>query len=225
MGILLEARGAAFGYRGRAVISDIHLALRSGELIGIAGPNGAGKSTLFRGLLGLIPPLRGSLERHARAIGYVPQNEVLDALYPLSALEVVCMGSFTRLKGLRRVSSADRELARACLVRVELPDVGSKPYASLSGGQRQRVLIARALMIRPDLMLLDEPTSGVDDRAAQIILGLLANLATEEGVGVAIVSHQLDLLRSHCSQVAWVADGTVRVGAPATILAPIGGSL
>ena len=212
MTVLLEAKDFSFGYRGVPVVSGKNLTMEAGQVLGIAGPNGSGKSTLFRGLLGLIPPIKGQVIRNTRAIGYVPQKEVLDGLYPLSASEVVQMGAFGKLSGLRRLGSEDKALAQECLQRVDLPEVGRQAYASLSGGQRQRVLLARALMVRPRLMMLDEPTSGVDALAAGVILELILRLAQEQDMAVAIVSHHLEDLRHAATIGVWVSDGQAQIG-------------
>jgi len=209
---ILEARNFSFGYGGIPVVSGEKLTMFPGQVLGIAGPNGSGKSTLFRGLLGLIPALQGQVVRHTQAIGYVPQKEVLDELYPFSAAEVVQMGAFGSLSGLRRLNREQKDLAQACLERVHLADVGKKAYASLSGGQRQRVLLARALMVRPKLMMLDEPTSGVDAAAAEVIMDLILHLAKEEDLAVAIVSHRLQDLQRAASVGVWVNEGRAQVG-------------
>jgi manganese/iron transport system ATP-binding protein len=208
MGALLRLRNAAFGYAGKPVIAGVDLEIGSGAFLGIVGPNGAGKTTLFRGALGLIRPLEGQVELLTRAIGYVPQRETLDAIFPLRVAEVVHMGAYARLRGLRRLRREERELARECLRRVQLEERARAPFSSLSGGQRQRVLIARALMARPELLLLDEPTSGVDREAQRAILELLAELH-RDGLGILLVSHQLALLRRAVDEVLWVAQGRV----------------
>lgn len=220
MTALLRLEGAAFGYRRRRVLTDVDLEVRPGDLIGVVGGNGSGKSTLLRGMLGLVRPMAGRVTRAARAVGYVPQREGLDALYPLTTLEVVRMGAYGRLRGLRRLGREDRALAERCLDRVVLGPRAREPFASLSGGQRQRALVARALMVRPDLMLLDEPTSGVDVPAAEHILDLLTELARDDGLAVVLVSHQVDLLRCRVDRAAWVGGGRVTVGPAAELLAP-----
>ncbi|MFT4648845.1 MAG: ABC-type Mn2+/Zn2+ transport system ATPase subunit [Glaciecola sp.] len=209
---ILEASDFSFGYRGVRVVSGDKLTMEAGQVLGIAGPNGAGKSTLFRGLLGLLPPLSGQVTRRTQAIGYVPQKEVLDELYPLSAAEVVQMGAFGTLSGFRRLGRDAKDLAQACLQRVDLPDVGKQAYSSLSGGQRQRVLLARALMVKPKLMMLDEPTSGVDALAAGVIMELILRLAKDEDLAVAIVSHRLHDLRHAATVGVWVSNGRAQVG-------------
>ncbi|MFN0242462.1 MAG: metal ABC transporter ATP-binding protein [Planctomycetota bacterium] len=209
MSLLLRLAQASFGYGDRTVVSGVDLTIGAGDFVGIVGPNGSGKTTLFRGMLGLIAPLSGAVERHTAAIGYVPQRESLDSIYPLRVDEVVHMGAYGRLAGLRTLGRGERELARACLARVGLEDRATEAFASLSGGQRQRVLIARALMARPRLLLLDEPTSGVDRAAAAQILELLLALRREEQVAVLLVSHQLGLVRESVDDVLWVADGRV----------------
>jgi zinc/manganese transport system ATP-binding protein len=190
---------------------------RAGRFLGIVGPNGAGKTTLFRGILGLIEPLGGTVEREDVALGYVPQRETLDALYPLTAHEVVEMGAYRRLSKLRLVSRADREASSAMLARVGLAEKSATRFSSLSGGQRQRVLIARALMTRPNVLLLDEPTSGVDRGAQALILELLRELH-RDGLSILLVSHQLALVRDAVDEVLWVAGGVVRRGPPTEML-------
>ncbi len=210
---LLRVERAAFGYSGVAVVSEVDLEIRAGDFVGIVGPNGSGKTTLFRGLLGLVPPMAGRVERSTSAVGYVPQRETLDPIYPVTVEEVVRMGA-------RRRSRDVAELARGCLDRVGMSERRADAFSSLSGGQRQRVLIARALMVAPELLLLDEPTSGVD-RAAQARIGeLLIELASRERLAVLLVSHQLAMLRETVRRVLWVAEGRVVEGAADELLRP-----
>ena len=206
---VLSVRGAAFGYGRHPVVAGIDLEVGPGQILGVAGPNGSGKTTFFRGLAGLLPAMEGSVERFGGPLGYVPQREALDAIYPLTVEEVVRMGAYGRLFGLRRLRAEDVRLARACLERVGLDDRRRRAFASLSGGQRQRALIARALMVRPRLLLLDEPTSGIDSATVERIVDLLTELAREEGVAILVVSHQLELLREAVRDVLWVAEGRV----------------
>lgn len=224
-GHLVETRGAAFGYDGAPVISGVDLVVRAGERVAVAGPNGAGKTTLFRGLLGLIPPLDGSVVRVTKRIGYVPQHEALDAVYPFTAREVVEMGALGHFVGAsrfwRRLSRATRAQAESCLDSVGLSARADQSYAELSGGQRQRVLIARALMTEPELLFLDEPTSGVDRDAARQIVALLAREHEARGVTVVMVGHQFDALRDFATRALWVADGKVIDGPAAELLSPV----
>jgi ABC-type Mn2+/Zn2+ transport system ATPase subunit len=220
MSCLLRLQQASFGYGPIAVVSDIDLTVDAGDFLGIVGPNGAGKTTLFRGLLGLLPPLSGRVERAGGAIGYVPQRESLDPIFPVSVADVVHMGAYGRLRGLRLLPGADRRRAQALLERVGLAQKAHAPFSSLSGGQRQRVLIARALMNSPRLLLLDEPTSGVDRGAEQRILELLGDLCRTERIAVLLVSHQVAMLRSAVREVLLVSGGHILRGAAAELLAP-----
>jgi len=215
---LIRLEGASFGYGRRAIVSGVDLEIGAGRFLGIVGPNGSGKTTLFRGLLGLIPPLSGRCERAAEAVfGYVPQRESLDANYPLSAREVVEMGAYGRLAGRSATTRADRLEALALLERVGLTSVASAPFSELSGGQRQRVLLARALLVRPTVLMLDEPTSGVDRGAEERILALLRELHAD-GRTILIVSHAIPMVRSAVERVLMVADGRVEQGDPAEML-------
>jgi ABC-type Mn2+/Zn2+ transport system ATPase subunit len=208
--VLLRVERAAFGYGEGPVISNVDVVVRAADFIGIVGPNGGGKTTLFRGMLGLIRPRAGIVGRSTGAVGYVPQRETLDAIYPLTVREVVEMGAYGRVGGWRRLPRVERDRATSLLESVDMRERADATFASLSGGQRQRTLIARALMNEPRLLLLDEPTSGVDRRAEALIKDLLAEL-NRRGLAILLVSHQLGLLRKAAHRVLWVGDGSVKI--------------
>ncbi|HEX6884807.1 MAG TPA: metal ABC transporter ATP-binding protein [Planctomycetota bacterium] len=217
---LVRLSAAAFGYGARRIVEAVELELEAGRFLGIVGPNGAGKTTLFRGILGLVPPLAGTCRREPGVVfGYVPQRESLEATFPLSVREVVEMGAYHRLGRLRRPGAADLALVDEWIERVGLGARRTAPFAELSGGQRQRALLARALVTRPDVLLLDEPTSGVDRGAQEQILALLAELH-RGGLAILLVSHQLALVRRFVEEVLVVADGRVWRGPPQELLAP-----
>jgi len=220
---LLELRDMSLSYDGRAVIEHISCTIESGECLALLGPNGAGKTTLLRGLLGLIPVLAGQIvygfDRAAHPPGYVPQRDTLDPIFPLTVREVVLMGTYARLAPLRPVTRRQRQLAADCLARVGLAALADQPFWALSGGQKQRVLMARALAVEPHVLLLDEPTAGVDPGAAMTIMELLARLHREQGLTVVLVSHQLRLVRSLARTVLWIEDGQVSKGATEVMLA------
>ena len=220
----IQLQDLRLGYESRAVLEDISLTIERGEFVALLGPNGAGKTTLLRGLLGLIPVLSGRIEygfdRLASPPGYVPQRETLDPIFPLSAFEVVLMGTYARLAPLRTVSRRQRRLATTCLEQVGLAHLADRPFWLLSGGQKQRVLIARALAVEPQILMLDEPTSGVDPGAATVIMDLIAQLNRERGLTVVLVSHHLRLVRSLVRSVIWVEEGHARKGTTESMLAP-----
>jgi ABC-type Mn2+/Zn2+ transport system ATPase subunit len=215
---LIEIHGASFGYGRKVVLTGVDLQVERGAFLGVFGPNGSGKTTLFRGILGLDSPLAGRVERSTEAIGYVPQRERLDPVYPLTVEEVVHMGAYAALRGRRGVSRDMLDAARRWLDRVELSHKRRALFASLSGGQRQRALIARALMCNPELVVLDEPTSGVDRQAEQRILEILRSL-NEEGLAILLVSHQLEVVCPSLKDAIWVDEGRVRHGVLEEVLA------
>jgi len=221
---LLQLQDLRLGYDGRAVLEGISLTIERGEFLALLGPNGAGKTTLLRGLLGLIPVLSGQIEygfdRLANPPGYVPQRETLDPIFPLTVFEVVLMGTYARLAPLRPVGRRQRQFAATCLEQVGLPDLANRPFWALSGGQKQRVLIARALAVEPEMLMLDEPTSGVDPGAAAMIMELISRLNRERSLTVVLVSHHLRLVRSLVRSVIWVEGGRASKGPTETMLAP-----
>jgi manganese/zinc/iron transport system ATP- binding protein len=200
------------------------LAIERGEFLALLGPNGAGKTTLLRGMLGLIPALAGQIDygfdRLAHPPGYVPQRETLDPIFPLTVFEVVLMGTYARLAPLHKTGRRERARATGCLEQVGLAHLADRPFWALSGGQKQRVLIARALAVEPEVLMLDEPTSGVDPGATSAITELIARLNHDRGLTVVLVSHHLRLVRSLVRAVIWVENGRATKGATEHMLAP-----
>lgn len=210
---LIHCRSASFGYAGKEILSNLDLQVTQGDLIGIVGGNGSGKTTLFRGLLGLIKPLKGTVQRTPASIGYVPQREELDAVYPLTVREIVLMGASGNIRGgrawWRSPSAEDLDRLAECLEFVAMESYAKAPFASLSGGQRQRCLLARALMPDPDILMLDEPTAGVDRASSAEILAQIARLHEERGIAVLMVAHQLDFARDVAKEIIIVNDGSL----------------
>jgi ABC-type Mn2+/Zn2+ transport system ATPase subunit len=223
-GMLLALQQVSLGYEGRSVLERISFTVERGEFLALLGPNGAGKTTLLRGMLGLIPVQAGQIEygfdRLASPPGYVPQRDTLDPIFPLSVLEVVLMGTYARLALLRHVGRRQHQIAITCLEQVGLAHVAEQPFWTLSGGQKQRVLIARALAVEPEILLLDEPTAGIDPGAAATIINLIARLNHDQGLTVVLVSHHLRLVRSLVRSVIWIEEGRVVKGLTETMLAP-----
>lgn len=197
-----------FGYGATPVVRDVTLDIAAGELVCLIGPNGGGKTTLLRLVLGLLKPQAGSVtvlgtspEAARPRLGYVPQYSHFDAKFPVSVMDVVLMGRLAgRWAGPFR--GADRAAAREALEEVQLADLATRSFAALSGGQRQRVLIARALAGRPDVLLLDEPTSNVDALAEQKLYDLLTQL--NRRLTVVLVSHDLGVVSQLVSSVVCV---------------------
>lgn len=199
---LVDVRDVAFGYAGKAVVRVPWLALRGGECLGIYGPNGSGKTTLVKGLTGLLPALSGSVSRAAGVrFGYLAQHRAIESHWPMSALDaasiaVSCRRPFGWVRGQRgRVVAAMRTLG--------VDDLARRPFAKLSGGQQQRVLLAGVLADEPRVVVLDEPTEGLDARSRDMLLGHLARL-NADGVSTVVVSHEPEDLARLCKDVAWV---------------------
>jgi ABC-type Mn2+/Zn2+ transport system ATPase subunit len=203
---LVSLQHVTLGYDSAPVVQDVNLAIYPGGLIGLAGPNGSGKTTLFRTILGLLSPLGGTLSRSCPLsnFGYVPQSAALDPQFPLSASEVVEMGAFGRVRSYQFLPWKEKQRVREVLRQIGLPHLATRSFFSLSGGQKQRMLIARALMVNPKIMILDEPLSGVDEDSRHSITELLHKLTRENGLAVFFSSHDLEMVQR-------VADSIVRV--------------
>ncbi|HTO55081.1 MAG TPA: ABC transporter ATP-binding protein [Myxococcota bacterium] len=213
---LIRVEDASLGYPGRVVLRKVSLALRAPEFVAVLGANGSGKTTLLRSLLGFLPPLAGRVERAPQLrLGYVPQRETLDDLYPLTGRDVALMGTYGDVPFWGRVGKRERDRMRAALAACGATEFARRRYSELSGGQRQRVLISRALASDPQVLLLDEPTAGVDREAEQAILGVLARLRREHALAVWIVTHHAEAVRGAVDRVVHVDAGAVTEGGPA----------
>ena len=210
MSHLVSFQDAALGYGNTPALSGLTLDVDEGQALALVGPNGGGKTTLMRGIVGGCSLLSGSVRVAASRIGLVPQSADLDLTFPVSASEVVTMGLIAEA-GWRRVGEA--------LERVNLSDRASHRFGTLSGGQRQRVLVARALVARPELVMMDEPFNGLDAPSRDIITGLIASL-TGDGVGVVVSTHDLSLARDVCSRACVLASRLVALGPVDEALAP-----
>jgi ABC-type Mn2+/Zn2+ transport system ATPase subunit len=206
------------------VLQQVSFEVEAGEFLALLGPNGAGKSTLLRGMLGLMTPLVGRIDygfdRRTSPPGYVPQRDALDPIFPLTASEVVLMGTLATLGPLHVMRARHRAIAASALEQVGLTNIANELFWALSGGQKQRVLIARALAAEPRVLLLDEPTAGVDPRAAAAIMDVIARLNREHGLTVVLVTHHLRQARPLVRSVIWVDGGTAVKGPTETMLAP-----
>jgi ABC-type Mn2+/Zn2+ transport system ATPase subunit len=220
---VLSLEHVAVGYGRRVVLPDVNLSLARGSFTGLLGANGSGKSTLLKAVLGIIPSLGGRIVLNPVAgrppvLGYMPQRESLDPIYPLSSLEVVLMGVCGRVKPGFRIGSGERECAHQCLSETGADQLSRKLFSELSGGQKQRVLMARALATRPDILLLDEPTAGIDAAATKAIMELLEKIHDAGRQTIVMVSHDLSTVREHAKGVIWLHDGRVLHGAVSELL-------
>jgi manganese/zinc/iron transport system ATP- binding protein len=193
----LSVHAMTVAYHRKPVLWDVDYDAPGDGLIAIVGPNGAGKSTLIKACLGLVPRASGQVEfwgepyrRARRRIGYVPQRESVDWDFPVSALDVVCMGRYRQIGWCRPVTGPHRRAALACLDRVGMADHARRQIGQLSGGQQQRVFLARALAQEADLYFMDEPFAGVDAATERAIVAVLRELRAE-GRTVIAVHHDL----------------------------------
>ena len=208
---LVSLRAATMGYLGVPVLQSVDLDIGPGELIAMAGPNGSGKTTIFRTMLGFLSVISGLLVRNCALseFGYVPQSSALDSTFPITAREVVAMGGYGRLKPYQGLPQREKQRLDDVIEQVGLSYLASRSFFSLSGGQRQRMLIARALMVGPKILILDEPLAGVDPESQKAISDLLVKLNREEGMAVFFSSHDLRMVRSVTSKVLRVDGGKV----------------
>jgi ABC-type Mn2+/Zn2+ transport system ATPase subunit len=220
---LVEFRDVALGYGRKQVFSRLSFGVRRGDFLGIVGPNGSGKTTLLRALLGILRPRAGSIvvqspEGRTVRMGYVPQRETLDPILPYTVHDVVLMGRFGSLGPVRWPKGADRTKVHEVLSQVDLADLETHSFRDLSGGQKQRALIARALAAEAELLVLDEPTNGMDLGSRVSIMDLIRRLHDERGLTIIMVSHLLSDVAHHVKRIALVEKGVFQIGAVADIL-------
>jgi manganese/iron transport system ATP-binding protein len=195
MDVMLEVQNLSVNYRGRQALEDVSLALGAGELVGLIGPNGAGKSTLLQAMLGLVPCrgrvlLQGApLRRRRRSVAYVPQRSRIDWDYPITAGQVAMMSQSALAGWFRQPSQQAKQRVTVALERVDMLHLCDRPIGQLSGGQQQRVFLARALAQGADLLLLDEPFTGIDKKTEALMLAIFTELQAQ-GKTLIVCSHE-----------------------------------
>jgi anchored repeat-type ABC transporter ATP-binding subunit len=216
--VLLE--DVSVGYRGHAALEDVSLSVNCAERIAVIGPNGAGKTTLFKAILGLLPLASGRVRlfggeaaRGRARIGYVPQREAVNWDFPVTVAEVVMMGRYGRLGFLRQPGAADWAAVRAALARVDMAAFAERQIGRLSSGQQQRVFIARALAQEADVLLLDEPFTGVDVTTQQNLFELIAQFR-ERDCAVLVATHDLNTVMGNFDRVLCLNRRVIAYGPP-----------
>lgn len=217
--VILRATALTVGYAGRTVLDRVTVECRKGEFWFFIGPNGSGKTTLIRTMLGILRPLGGQLWLHPNlagreGIGFVPQRCDLNPALPTTVREFVTLG----LAGIRLATNQETERLEWALDKVGLTGMAGRDYWSLSGGQRQRALVARALVRRPDLLILDEPTNGLDLATEDSFLRLLADLNREQHLTLFFVTHDIAIAARYATHLALFSSGSVESGPCARML-------
>lgn len=204
MNKLLEFDNVVLGYEGKPVLPPLCTIIEQGDFLGVVGPNGAGKTTMLKALLGLLKPLKGKLifdKKHR--FGYVPQRENISDIFPLTTRDVVMMSRFPLTAPYISPRKSDREAVEKALSMAGIENIAHKFYRSLSGGQKQRTLIARALAPEPDMLILDEPTNGMDISAEKSIMDLISGL-NRKGITIVMVTHLLNLVVNRANKLLFL---------------------
>jgi ABC-type Mn2+/Zn2+ transport system ATPase subunit len=220
---ILDVRHLSVRYNGRIALDDLTFHLHEGERVAVVGPNGAGKSTLFKVVAGVLPPTTGEVTIFGSrpgghvCIAYIPQRSQVDWNFPVSVADVVMMGRSAKLGPLNWPHKRDWEHVRRALDTVDLSTLAERQISQLSGGQQQRMFIARALAQEAELMLMDEPLTGLDTPAQESLLNLLDTLQNQK-VTVMVATHDLDQAARHFDRIMLLNHRIVAFGPPDHVL-------
>ena len=218
MPVAVRLEHVSFEYaHGTPVLRDVELEVAAGEFLAIAGPNGGGKTTLLRLILGLEQPTSGRIEVSVERRGYLPQRAQISIDAPLTVRELVAAGRVARSRLLGPSTRGDREAVREAIERVGLTAQADRRLTTLSGGQQQRAFIAKALAGEPELLALDEPTTGVDVEAQEAIAALLQRLGAELGMTILYVSHEFGAVEHFVERLVLVRERIVFDGPPSAL--------
>jgi len=218
-GALIELEKVTCRYGHDPVLINVDLRVEAGDFLGVVGPSGSGKSTLLKAVAGSVTPIAGRVRRRpGLAVGYVPQVETVNWFFPVTVREAVLMA---RIDGRRLPWPSKTELAEAdgVLERLGLGDLAGRHIRELSGGQQQRVFIARALLREPDLLLLDEPTSGVDVRTRHDVMHVIHELH-HDGLAIVLTTHDLNGIAAHLPSLVCLNREVIAQGAPSRVITP-----
>ena len=216
---VFSAKNASIGYSQTPVLTGITLSLSPGHALALIGPNGSGKTTLMRALLGSTQVISGEVSCPLDFLGYVPQNSDIDLSFPINVRQVVEMGMYPKTKLLRPLSREQKEAVSAALEQIGLAERARERFGTLSGGQRQRVLVARALVAKPRMVLLDEPFNGLDEPNREALLSLI-NQAKAQGTAFMISTHDYRVATEVCDESLIVAGRQVAYGPTSQVFRP-----
>ena len=216
---VFSAKNASIGYSQTPVLTGITLSLSPGHALALIGPNGSGKTTLMRALLGSAQVISGEVSCPLDFLGYVPQNSDIDLSFPINVRQVVEMGMYPKTKLLRPLSREQKEEVSAALEQIGLADRARERFGTLSGGQRQRVLVARALVAKPRMVLLDEPFNGLDEPNREALLSLISQ-AKAQGTAFMISTHDYRVATEVCDESLIVAGRQVAYGPTSQVFRP-----
>jgi len=211
---VVEIKDVDFSYfEGFPVLKNVDLNIHSGDYLGIIGPNGGGKSTLIKLILGLLKPSSGAINIFVNSVGYVPQKATeFDTKFPATVYDVVSMGRFAQRGMFRSLNRKDKEAVDRALEQVGMSEFRHRLIGNLSGGQEQKIFIARALAGEPQIIFLDEPTSGVDEASQQEFYELLNKLNRDMGITLVLVSHDIDVITREVTEVCAINKKVIYYG-------------
>ncbi len=216
-GSIITCKDVCVAYGRTEVLHQVNLEIPDGIFLPFTGPNGSGKTSLLRAILGLIPIRKGRIHSpfQQNAAGYVPQHKVIDPLFPVSVRQIVEMGLYPKRRLFRPLSAEQHDAAENALDMLNMAEHTDKTFRELSGGMKQKTLIARALVSEPDVIIMDEPTSELDEQSEQEVLGHLIKLNRQYGKTVLMAHHDLELMGTLTSNMCQVRHGKA-------VIVPIG---
>ncbi|GLX69118.1 metal ABC transporter ATP-binding protein [Paenibacillus glycanilyticus] len=216
---IITLENVSFSYQNQAVHSGLNFSVKERDFIGLIGSNGAGKTTLLRMIVGLLKPDSGTIRLFGQPvsqfkdwdrIGYVPQKNSFNPLFPATVREVVLSGLYTRNKLFRKITKADQKKCDDALHAMNIEDLAMKRIGQLSGGQQQRVFLARALINNPSLLILDEPTVGIDSETQEGFFHMIKHMHQHHNITFLMVSHDMEMIRSYLGQQPAIESGKLK---------------
>ena len=222
---VLELKNVSVAYGGETVLENISFSVEKGERIAVVGPNGAGKSTLFKTIVGILRPDAGNIFVYGEkpynhiCIGYVPQASMIDWNFPVSVFDVVMMGRVGKIGLLGRPRKRDRDIVMRCLERVNMVGFANKQIGMLSGGQKQRVFLARAIAQETELLLMDEPLTGLDVTSQKDIYRIIEELS-DQGISILFSTHDLNAAGEYFTRIMLLNRRIVKLGSKDDVMRP-----